>query len=170
GEAIIRPSSKSVSHLTVTWKVADGIYQHIDIKEEGKQHQFSLGKTLLIGTEEFEDLDEILARHIQPMAALARDVLSHKYYLDGKRAEDRDAIEGYLFDEKKRNPQRIPYTLTPSQDYPGKFVISYLPRNKARHEYMTVTPEGFRFRQQLFQSLETVLSWFKVHYREPPPG
>lgn len=35
---------------------------------------------------------------------------------------------------------------------------------------MTVTPEGFRFRQQLFQSLEAVLSWFKVHYREPPPG
>lgn len=35
---------------------------------------------------------------------------------------------------------------------------------------MTVTPEGFRFRQQLFQSLEAVLSWFKLHYREPPPG
>lgn len=51
GEAIIRPSSKSVSHLTVTWKVAEGIYQHIDVKEEGKQHQFSLGKTLLIGSD-----------------------------------------------------------------------------------------------------------------------
>lgn len=60
-------------------------------------------------SQEFEDLDEILARHIQPMAALARDVLSHKYFVDGKKAEDRDAIESYLLDEKKRNPQRIPW-------------------------------------------------------------
>lgn len=30
-------------HLTVTWKVADGIYQHIDVREEGKENAFSLG-------------------------------------------------------------------------------------------------------------------------------
>lgn len=35
GDVIIRPSSKGSDHLTITWKVADGIYQHIDIKEEG---------------------------------------------------------------------------------------------------------------------------------------
>lgn len=51
GEAIIRPSSKSATHLTVTWKVADGVYQHIDVKEEGKQHSFDLGKTLIINGE-----------------------------------------------------------------------------------------------------------------------
>ncbi|MFH4974474.1 hypothetical protein AB6A40_001183 [Gnathostoma spinigerum] len=170
GEAIIRPSSKSASHLTVTWKVAEGIYQHIDVKEEGKQHLFSLGKSLLISGDEFEDLDEILARHIQPMAALAREVLGHKYFLEGLKAEDRKDIELHLSDEKKRNPSRIPYSLTPSLDYPGKFVISYLPRIKVRHEYMTATPDGFRFRQQMFNNLEQLLAWFKQHYREPPPG
>uniref|UniRef100_A0A915AX80 Suppressor of Ty 6 homolog n=5 Tax=Parascaris univalens TaxID=6257 RepID=A0A915AX80_PARUN len=170
GEAIIRPSSKSVSHLTVTWKVAEGIYQHIDVKEEGKQHQFSLGKTLLIGSDEFEDLDEILARHIQPMAAFARDVLSHKYFLDGVKAEDRENIEMHLADERKRDPTRIPYTMTPSQDFPGKFVLSYMPVAKVKHEYFTVTPEGFRFRQQIFPGLMIMLTWFKEHYREPPPG
>lgn len=30
-------------HLTVTWKVADGICQHIDVREEGKENAFSLG-------------------------------------------------------------------------------------------------------------------------------
>nr|MBE5727278.1 Spt6 [Cucujiformia] len=34
GEVIIRPSSKGADHLTITWKVTDGIYQHIDVKEE----------------------------------------------------------------------------------------------------------------------------------------
>nr|MBE5727271.1 Spt6 [Cucujiformia] len=33
GEVIIRPSSKGADHLTITWKVTDGIYQHIDVQE-----------------------------------------------------------------------------------------------------------------------------------------
>lgn len=44
GEVIIRPSSKGADHLTITWKVAERIYQHIDIREEGKANAFSLGK------------------------------------------------------------------------------------------------------------------------------
>ena len=35
----------------MTWKVDDGIYQHIDIKEEGKDSAFSLGKSLWIDSE-----------------------------------------------------------------------------------------------------------------------
>ena len=38
-------------HLTVTWKVADGILQHIDVVEEGKENAFSLGRSLLINGE-----------------------------------------------------------------------------------------------------------------------
>nr|NVI78463.1 Spt6 [Cucujiformia] len=34
GEVIIRPSSKGADHLTITWKVADGIYQYIDVIEK----------------------------------------------------------------------------------------------------------------------------------------
>jgi len=36
GEAIIRPSSKGADHLTLTWKVARGITQHVDVIEKGK--------------------------------------------------------------------------------------------------------------------------------------
>lgn len=51
GDVIIRPSSKGENHLTVTWKVNDGIYQHVDVREEGKENAFSLGSTLWINTE-----------------------------------------------------------------------------------------------------------------------
>ena len=40
-----------MENLTLTWKVEEGIYQHIDIKEQDKPNKFSLGKTLLIGNE-----------------------------------------------------------------------------------------------------------------------
>ena len=32
-------------------QVAEGIYQHVDVREEGKENVFSLGHTLWIGTE-----------------------------------------------------------------------------------------------------------------------
>lgn len=53
-------------------------------------------------------MDEILARHIQPMAALAREVLSHKYFVEGVKAEEVDKIKAHLQAEKKRVYPRIP--------------------------------------------------------------
>jgi transcription elongation factor SPT6 len=37
--------------MTITWKVSDGIYQHVDITEKDKPNPFTLGKRLLIGKE-----------------------------------------------------------------------------------------------------------------------
>ena len=49
-------------HLNVTWKVTDGIHQHLDVLEKNKVNAFSLGQSLMIGNEEFEDLDEIIGK------------------------------------------------------------------------------------------------------------
>ncbi|CAH0563642.1 unnamed protein product [Brassicogethes aeneus] len=169
GEVIVRPSSKGANHLTITWKVAEKIYQHIDIREEGKANAFSLGKSLWIGNEEFEDLDEIIARHVTPMASHARDLLYFKYYKDTEGGH-KDRAEEYIKDEKKKNPTKIHYVISASKSCPGRFLLSYLPRNKFRHEFVTVTPEGFRFRQQMFDNVTTLFKWFKEHFRDPPPG
>lgn len=169
GEVIIRPSSKGADHLTITWKVADKIYQHIDIREEGKANAFSLGKSLWIGGEEFEDLDEIIARHVTPMAAHARDLLYFRYYKDTEGGH-KDKAEEFLKEEKKKNPSKIHYVVSAAKSSPGKFLLSYLPRNKCRHEYITVTPDGFRFRQQMFDSVASLFKWFKEHFRDPIPG
>lgn len=114
GDAIIRPSSKGADHLTVTWKVADNVYQHIDIHEKGKVNAFSLGRSLWIGSEEFEDLDEIIARHITPMAGNARELLRFRYYrdTDGGKIEKAEQI---LREEKASNPSKIHYIVSVSQ-------------------------------------------------------
>ncbi|XP_041456554.1 transcription elongation factor SPT6-like isoform X2 [Lytechinus variegatus] len=169
GDVIIRPSSKGADHLTVTWKVDDGIYQHIDVQEEGKDNDFSLGSTLKIGEEGFEDLDEIIARHIQPMAAFVRDVTSHKYYRDVEGGS-KELMDKCLAAEKKKAPSRIPYFMCFCKDYPGKFLLSYQPRSKGRHEYVTITPDGYKFRGQMFTTINSLHRWFKVHFRDPIPG
>lgn len=165
GEVIVRPSSKGSDHLTVTWKVKNYIYQHIDVREEGKENAFSLGQRLWIGNEEFEDLDEIIARHVNPMAACARELLTYKYYRDTGGGH-KDKMEELLKEEKTKDPRKIHYFISASTNYPGKFLLSYLPKNKSRHEYITVIPEGFRFRGQI-DSLNGLLKWIKDHYSDP---
>ncbi|KAB1265178.1 Transcription elongation factor SPT6 [Camelus dromedarius] len=209
GDVIIRPSSKGENHLTVTWKVSDGIYQHVDVREEGKENAFSLGATLWINSEEFEDLDEIVARYVQPMASFARDLLNHKYYQDCSGG-DRKKLEELLIKTKKEKPTFIPYFICACKELPGKFLLGYQPRGKPRVEvetdsymgllcshilalaiasacaflllvlyclhmitaieYVTVTPEGFRYRGQIFPTVNGLFRWFKDHYQDPVPG
>uniref|UniRef100_A0A915EFB5 Spt6 SH2 domain-containing protein n=1 Tax=Ditylenchus dipsaci TaxID=166011 RepID=A0A915EFB5_9BILA len=116
----------------------------------------------------YEDLDEIIARYIQPMAGFARDIMTYKYYMDGVYSEDTPTIEAHLVSEKQRTPSKIPYTLTASQKYPAKFVLSYLAQQKVRHEYLSATPEGIKFRYQMFNSTEELINWFKLHYMHRP--
>lgn len=92
-------------------QVADKIYQHIDVREEGKVNAFSLGNSLWIGGEEFEDLDEIAARHVTPMAQHARDLLTFKYYRDTEGGL-KDKMEEMLKEEKKKNPSKIHYFIS----------------------------------------------------------
>lgn len=89
--------------------MTDGVYQHIDVREEGKENAFSLGQSLWINNEEFEDLDEIIARYVNPMAAHARDLLSFKYYRDTEGLKDK--AEEILKEEKKKNASKIHYVL-----------------------------------------------------------
>jgi transcription elongation factor SPT6 len=114
GEAIIRPSSKGDDHLTVTWKVTDDVHQHIDVREEGKENKYSLGRSLWIGSEEFEDLDEIIARHINPMAAYTSELLDFKYYKPQIMGM-KDKAEDILKEQKKENPGGIPYIVSASK-------------------------------------------------------
>lgn len=102
------------------------------------------------------------------MAGLARDLIAYKYYkpLGGMR----DKAEELLKEEKARNPNKIHYVLSAAKNYPGRFLLSYLPRARCTHEYVSVTPDGYRYRQRTFDSLAGLLRWFKEHFREPPPA
>ena len=51
--------------------------------------------------QEFEDLDEIIARYIQPIAATVRDIMSFKYYKDSEGGK-REILDKVLSEEKKK--------------------------------------------------------------------
>ena len=150
----------------MTWKVTDHITHHVDIKEEDKPNSFSLGRSLRIGEEVYEDFDEILARFIQPMAANCRDLMSSKCYRRANGGE-RKELEQLLAEEKAKNPKRIPYFFSASKQYPSKFVLAYQPANSPKFELVTVVPDGFRYRGQVHNTVDRLVKWFKEHYRDP---
>ncbi|KAJ2691590.1 Transcription elongation factor spt6, partial [Coemansia spiralis] len=81
GDCVIRPSSRGIDHIAITWKVADGLFQHIDVKEDGKAHEGALGTSFTIGSFVYSDLDELVALHIDPIAHKLDEVKrSAKFY------------------------------------------------------------------------------------------
>ncbi len=87
GEHIFRPSSRGNSKLTLSWKVSDRVYQHVQIDERDKDNEFALGKELRIGQLVFGDLDEISAMYVEPMARYVRDLRKHAKFVNGTRDE-----------------------------------------------------------------------------------
>jgi len=103
------------------------------------------------------------------MAAHARDILNFKYCKDTQGGR-REIAEEILRTDKKAQPGKIHYLLSASKELPGKFLLSYMPRTKSRHEYVTITPDGFRFRKINHETLSNLMKWFKEHFRDPIPG
>ena len=88
GDAVIRPSSKGNDHLAVTWKVADGVYQHLDVLELQKENEFSVGRQLRIGGKyTYSDLDELIVDHVKAMAKKVDEMMQHEKYQKGSKAD-----------------------------------------------------------------------------------
>lgn len=86
GDVVIRPSSKGPDHLAVTWKVADGIFQHIDVLELDKENEFSVGRTLKVGGRyTYSDLDDLIFNHVKAMAKKVDEMMLHEKYQEGSK-------------------------------------------------------------------------------------
>ncbi|XP_057817210.1 transcription elongation factor SPT6-like isoform X2 [Cryptomeria japonica] len=167
GESIIRPSLKGPTHLMLTLKIFDGVYAHKDIVEGGKDHRdfasfLRLGKTLSIGEETFEDLDEVIDRYVDPLISNLKAILDYRKFRRGTKAEVDDALRK----EKYENPTRIPYYISVSHEHPGAFLLSYIRSTNPHHEYFGLYPKGFKFRKRMFDNLDKLVSYFQKHIND----
>lgn len=99
GDAVIRPSSKGPDHLAVTWKVTDGVYQHIDVLELNKENEFSVGRTLKIGGKyTYSDLDDLIVNHVKAMAKKVDEMTLHEKYHGSNKTETREcSVLAFIF-------------------------------------------------------------------------
>ena len=103
GDLVIRPSSKGLDHLAVTWKVSDNIYQHIDVLELDKS-----GTTLKIGGRyNYSDLDELIVNHVKAMAKKVDEMMGHEKYQNGSKADTGKKADSLILDENIKLTQRL---------------------------------------------------------------
>jgi len=157
---------KGNKYLTVTWKINENCFQNIEV-------DVSIEKRLVIDGKEYEDIDEILNRLIDPIAGFVLEIMSHKYYNPNLNNNTKtqeielENIEHFLSIEKNKNKIKIPYVFTCCRQFPGKFMLSYILQLKYSHEYITIKCEGFKFREKLFVNFNEFVSWFKIHHIDP---
>ena len=100
GELVVRPSSKGNDHLTITWKVADGVYQHIDVLELQKENEFAVGKVLRVGKKyNYQDLDELIVEHVKAMARKVEELMQHEKFQEGSKADLGMFVSSWFYDE-----------------------------------------------------------------------
>ena len=159
-EIVIRPSSKGWDHLTISWKFYTDLNLHIDVKENDKPTRNALGRRLTVGSQEFEDLDHIIAQYIQPINSYARQLKLSPKFLAGTQ----ELVERELEKDKQARPATIPYYFSIAYEKPGKFRLSYKASatRACEHEYISITPQGFYFRGRPFQDHERLTNHFKA--------
>ncbi|KAG9156361.1 hypothetical protein Leryth_009224 [Lithospermum erythrorhizon] len=168
GECVIRPSSRGPSFLTLTLKIYDEVYAHKDIVEGGKEHKditsmLRIGKTLKIGEDTFEDLDEVIDRYVDPLVTHLKTMLSYRKFRKGNKAE----VDELLRIEKSEYPMRIAYAFGICHEHPGTFILTYIRSSNPHHEYIGLYPKGFKFRKRMFEDLDRLVSYFQRHIDDP---
>jgi len=163
GEALIRPSSKNADVLAVHWLVRPGVIKVIEVKEEDKDNDASIGNILKIKDEAYGSIDELIARYIGPMNERVEDLIGHRKFLQLPEAD----VDEKLRTMKRENPGGVFYFLCWNEKYPGycslRFILNQTPRNHP----IGITPDGFAWGRKTYNDLDILLNDFKKNPRGP---
>ena len=178
GDVVIRPSSKGMDHLAVTWKVSDNVFQHIDVLELDKENEFSVGKTLKIGKHTYSDLDELIAVHVKSMAKKVDEITADERFQRGSKTQagkpilPRSSRETLLIQLKEQwltaymeaNPRRSMYAFCINPQYPGYFFLCFKPSQKASHMAwpIKIIPSAFELQKNHYPDMWSLKNGFKT--------
>ncbi|KAI1492531.1 SH2 domain-containing protein [Biscogniauxia mediterranea] len=163
GDVVIRPSSKGNDHLTVTWKVADNVYQHIDVLELHKESEFSVGKTLRIGGKyTYTDLDELIVDHVKAMAKKVDELMGHEKFKKGSLAD----LERWLTSYSDANPNRSIYLFCINPKHPGYFYLCFKASKNSPIGmwHVKVIPHAFEMMKNQYPDMRALCNGFKLRF------
>ncbi|KAJ5738305.1 hypothetical protein N7493_001460 [Penicillium malachiteum] len=169
GEVVIRPSSRGPDHLAVTWKVAHGVYQHIDVLELDKENEFSVGRVLKVaGKYTYSDLDDLIVNHVKAMAKKVDEMMLNEKYQDGSKAETDQWLETYT----KANPRRSAYAFCVNTKYPGYFFLCFKAGEHSRLQNwpVKVIPQGFELQKNPYPDMQALCNGFKLMFSNMQSG
>jgi len=163
GEALIRPSSKVADSLAVHWLVRKNVIKVVEVTEEDKDNDASIGNTLKIKDEVYGSIDEMLARYIAPMNDRVEELIAHRKFLN----KSQNDIDNQLRDMKRRTPNGVFYFLCWNEKYPGYASLRFICNSTPRYHHIGITPEGFAWYQKTYPNLDVLLNSFKNNPQGP---
>ncbi|KAF2119350.1 transcription elongation factor-like protein spt6 [Lophiotrema nucula] len=163
GDVIIRPSSKGLDHLAITWKVGENSYQHIDVLELDKPNEYSLGRQLRVGKYTYSDLDELIVLHVEAMTKKVTELTKDEKFIK----EGRDSAEKYLEVYCQANPKRSMYVFCANPKYPGYFWLCYRAGKEARPGAwpVKIIPSAFEMEKSQYPDLPSLKNGFKMLFQ-----
>lgn len=163
GDLVIRPSSRGMDHLAITWKVADMIYQHIDVLELDKPNEFALGRRLRIGRWEYTDLDELIIMHVQAMARKVDEMCQHEKFQAGSKAD----VEKWLSAYTAAQPKRSVYAFCFDHRHPGWFLLCFKTgaSSSVKEWHVKVIPNGFELQGNAYPDVSALCNGFKLIFQ-----
>ncbi|KAI9671942.1 MAG: Transcription elongation factor spt6 [Caeruleum heppii] len=169
GDVVIRPSSKGLDHIAVTWKVSDNVYQHIDVLELDKENEFSVGRILKIGRRyTYSDLDELVVNHVKAMAKKVDEMTGHEKFQRGTKAE----TERWLTTYTEANPKRSVYAFCINPKYPGYFHLCFKAGQHAKLGSwpVKVVPLAFELQNNPYPDMRALCNGFKLLFQNMQGG
>ncbi|EMR10052.1 hypothetical protein PNEG_01805 [Pneumocystis murina B123] len=166
GDVVIRPSSSGPDHIAITWKVSEGIYQHIDVLELDKENEFSVGRQLRVRGKEqnyfYSDLDELIVSHIKSIARKVDEMTTNEKFQKGTRAETEQWLNRY----SEANPRRSCYAFCFNPKYPGFFDLCFKANLKSKvvSWSVKVVPNAFSLKGNLYGDMNTLCNGFKMMF------
>ena len=164
GEALIRPSSKSADSLAIHWMYSDGNIKIIEVTEEDKDTDASIGNVLKIKGESYGSIDELHGRYIAPMNDLVEELVNHRKFADLSE----DDLDDKLRAQKAANKNSIPYNICWMEMHPGYSSLRFILSSTPRHHPIGISPNGFVWGTKTFKSLDALLNDFKKNPKGTP--
>ncbi|KAH6655646.1 transcription elongation factor spt-6 [Truncatella angustata] len=164
GDLIIRPSSKGNDHLTITWKVADGVFKHIDVLELQKESEFSVGKILRVENKyNYTDLDELIVEHVKATARKVDQLTGHDKFRKGSMSE----IEKWLTAYTDANPKAAVYTFCIDTKHPGFFWLTFKTNKQSKifKWSVKVLPNAYEMLGNQYPDMRALTNGFKLRYQ-----
>ncbi|KAG0166605.1 Transcription elongation factor spt6 [Apophysomyces sp. BC1034] len=158
GDLVIRPSSRGFDHIAITWKVDDGVYQHVDVLELRSGNDYNSPAKLKIGEQVFEDLDELIVTYVEAIAKKVQDLVSHPKYRPGGYK----ALQEHLAAFTRANPTMSAYGFCMNEK-PGYFDLGFKLSAQAPPSrwVIKVLPDGYRLRDTSYPIVDALINGFK---------
>lgn len=162
GDLVIRPSSRGLDHIAITWKVGDNLYQHLDVLEMEKENDYSLGQYLQVEGYRYTDLDELIIGHIQAILRKIEEMTNSDKFQKGGPSDVEKWISRYIQANKSSAYQYC-------YDYkrPGWFYLCFKTSENSETKFwhVQVIPNGFRMMGNDYGDVTALSNGFKATFK-----